>query len=54
MPALIVTAVFVLTLFLIVYLQYGTVDLVMMICDKHRYQELGLRSSGMTRTPLIS
>ncbi len=47
MPALIVTAVFVLTLFLIVYLQYGTVDLVMMICDKHRYQELGSQF-GMT------
>lgn len=40
LPALIVTAVFVVTLFLIVYFQYGTVDLVMMVCDKHRYQEL--------------
>ena len=39
-PALILTAVVVVALFLIVWLQYGTVDLVMMVCDKHRYQEL--------------
>jgi len=40
LPALIVTAVVVVFLFLMVYLQYGTVDLVMMIVDKHRIPEL--------------
>ncbi len=40
LPALIVTAVVVVFLFLMVYLQYGTVDLVMMIVDKHRLQDL--------------
>jgi hypothetical protein len=40
MPALIVTAVVVIGLFLMVWLQYSTVDLVMMIVDKHRDQEL--------------
>ena len=40
LPALIVTSVVVVFLFLMVYLQYSTVDLVMMIVDKHRLQEL--------------
>jgi len=40
LPALIVTAVVVVALFLMVYLQYSTVDLVMMIVDRHRLQEL--------------
>jgi hypothetical protein len=40
LPALIITAVVVVFLFLMVYLQYSTVDLVMMIVDKHRLQEL--------------
>jgi hypothetical protein len=40
LPALIGTAVVVIAVFLIVYVQYITVDLVMMIVDKHRYREL--------------
>lgn len=40
LPALIVTAVVLVTLFLMVYFQYSTVDLVMMIVDTHRNQEL--------------
>lgn len=40
LPALIVTAVVVVSLFLTVYMQYGTVDLVMKIVDTHRNQEL--------------
>jgi len=40
LPALIVTAVVLVALFLVVYLQYGTVDLVMKIVDTHRNQEL--------------
>jgi hypothetical protein len=40
LPALIATAVVVVALFLMLYLQYSTVDLVMMVCDKHRYQDL--------------
>lgn len=40
LPAIVVTAVVVIALFLMVWLQYSTVDLVMMIVDKHRYQEL--------------
>jgi hypothetical protein len=40
LPALIITAVVIVVLFLMVYLQYSTVDLVMMIVDKHRSQEL--------------
>jgi hypothetical protein len=40
LPALIATAIVLVTLFLVVYLQYGTVDLVMKIVDNHRNQEL--------------
>ncbi len=40
LPALIATAAVVVTLFLMVYLQYSTVDLVMMIVDNHRNQEV--------------
>jgi hypothetical protein len=40
LPALIATAVMAVFLFLIIYLQYGTVDLVMMIVDTHRNHEL--------------
>jgi hypothetical protein len=40
MPALVFTAVVVIALFLMVWLQYSTVDLIMMIVDNHRYQEL--------------
>jgi hypothetical protein len=40
LPALIATAVVLGASFLMVYLQYGTVDLVMMIVDTHRNQEL--------------
>src|SRR6185437_11018076 len=40
LPALIVTAVVVVAAFSMVYLQYSTVDLVMMIVDTHRNQEL--------------
>ena len=40
LPALIAGAVVLVALFLMLYLQYGTVDLVMMIVDKHRNQEL--------------
>jgi hypothetical protein len=40
LPALIVTAVVLVTLSLIMYLQYGTVDLVMKIVDSRRTQEL--------------
>jgi hypothetical protein len=40
LPALIASGVIVVTLFLLVYVQYGTVDLVMMIVDRHRLQEL--------------
>ncbi len=39
-PALVATVLVLIVLFLIVYLQYGTVDLVMMIVDNHRQQEL--------------
>ena len=41
LPALITTAVFLISFFLLVYLQYRTVDLVMMIVDTHRLNELG-------------
>ncbi len=40
LPALIATAVVIMTAFLMVYLEYSTVDLVMMIVDNHRNQEL--------------
>ena len=40
LPALIATAAILVALFLVVYLQYGTVDLVMKIVDTHRNQEL--------------
>jgi len=40
LPALIGTAAVLGALFLMVYVQYGTVDLVMMIVDTHRNQEL--------------
>jgi hypothetical protein len=40
LPALIGTAVVVIAVFLVVYVQYGTVDLVMMIVDNHRYHAL--------------
>lgn len=40
LPALIATAVVLVASFLLVYLQYGTVDLVMMIVDTHRNPEL--------------
>ena len=40
LPALIATAAALIALFLVVYLQYGTVDLVMKIVDTHRNQEL--------------
>lgn len=40
LPPLIVTAAALIGLFLIAYLQYGTVDLVMMIVDNQRYHEL--------------
>jgi len=40
LPALIALAVVLVAGFLMVYLQYGTVDLVMMIVDTHRNQEL--------------
>lgn len=40
LPALIATGVVLVALFLMVYMQYGTVDLVMMIVDTHRNQEL--------------
>jgi hypothetical protein len=40
LPALIATALVLIALFLLVYLQYGTVDLVMKIVDTHRNQEL--------------
>lgn len=40
LPALIATAVVVVVIFLLVYLQYTTVDLVMMVVDSHRNQEL--------------
>jgi hypothetical protein len=40
LPALIATAVFLVSLFLIVELHYSTVDLVMKVCDTHRNQEL--------------
>ena len=40
LPALIATLVVVAAGFLMVYMQYGTVDLVMMIVDTHRNQEL--------------
>ena len=40
LPALFVTGALVVALFLMVYLQFGTVDLVMKIVDNHRYQEL--------------
>jgi hypothetical protein len=43
LPALIVTAVVLVALFLIVYLQYGTVDLVMKIVDTPRNRELVLQ-----------
>lgn len=40
LPALIATSVVLIALFLMVYLQYSTVDLVMMIVDTHRNHEL--------------
>jgi len=40
LPALIATAVVLIALFLVVYMQYGTVDLVMKIVDTHRNHEL--------------
>jgi hypothetical protein len=40
LPVLIATAVVVIGLFVMVYFQYSTVDLVMMIVDKHRNSEL--------------
>ncbi|HKF49121.1 MAG TPA: hypothetical protein VKB38_17310 [Terracidiphilus sp.] len=40
LPALIATAVVLVGLFLLVYFQYSTVDLVMKIVDNARYQEL--------------
>lgn len=40
LPALIATALILVALLLIVYLQYSTVDLVMKIVDSHRNQEL--------------
>ena len=40
LPALIATAVVLITLFLLVYLQHSTVDLVMKIVDNRRYPEL--------------
>lgn len=40
LPALIASAVVVVGLFLMLYLQYSTVDLVMMVCDTHRTQDL--------------
>jgi len=40
LPALIVTAAVLVVLFLMVYIQYGTVDLVMKIVDTHRNHEL--------------
>jgi len=40
LPALIATSVFLVCLFLLVHLQYSTVDLVMKIVDTHRNQEL--------------
>lgn len=43
LPALIATAAFLISLFLLVYLQYGTFDLIMMIVDKHRFQEIASR-----------
>jgi len=43
LPALIGTAVAIVGVFVIVYLQYSTVDLVMMIVDNHRYQELAVQ-----------
>lgn len=50
LPALIATAVVLVALFLVMYLQYGTVDLVMKIVDTHRNHELiaqyGMASPG--------
>jgi len=43
LPALILTSVFLVCLFLMVYLQYGTVDLVMKIVDNHRHHEIVLQ-----------
>jgi lysylphosphatidylglycerol synthetase-like protein (DUF2156 family) len=40
LPALMVTAVALVALFLLAFLQYGAVDLVMKIVDNHRYQEI--------------
>ena len=40
LPALIVTAAVLVVLFLMVYMQFGTVDLVMKIVDTHRNHEL--------------
>lgn len=46
LPALIATAVVLVTLFLMVYLQYGTVDMVMMVVDNHRYHELASQAGA--------
>lgn len=48
LPALIATAVVLAVLFLVVCLQYGTVDLVMMIVDTHRNQELASHYGTVT------
>ncbi|HEY2860928.1 MAG TPA: hypothetical protein VGJ21_21135 [Terracidiphilus sp.] len=48
LPALIATAVVAVVLFLMVYLQYSTVDLVMMICDKHRLPELAAQYGNVS------
>jgi len=49
LPALIATGVFLASLFLIAYIQYSTVDLVMMVVDTHRNHELSsiYRDLGM-------
>lgn len=46
LPALFATAVVVITLFILVYFQYGTVDMVMMIVDNRRFHELATQGSA--------
>jgi hypothetical protein len=50
LPALSATAALLIALFLMVYLQYSTVDLVMMIVDSHRNHELASQFGTVSPT----
>jgi hypothetical protein len=54
LPALIITSCLLLSVFLIVYLQYSTVDLVMMIVDTNRNSEVASQIGAMNISKLAA